>query len=151
MTTTTHTALTIKLSGAPRDKIPVQTRLHMLASWAERNDGRLLFTYAQKGPTDEADQLILASPATNLILIGTIVDAGTNYDPETWDDPNHTLPDPWASNPRKRWWRLDQVQLKTADEQVRSQLIPTGRWAGRNFDETLVEPRLSMFLVDITD
>lgn len=91
-------------------------RIDINRQFADEHGSRLLWTHRLPRASSEGldergvEHLIVHSPVTNTILVGTIVGGGTNYDPATWNpDSFYQVPSPWDQEKSKQWIALDDV------------------------------------------
>lgn len=115
-------ALAFRIGDQPRtgkSYLSPEFQFKTFAQHAAANDGRLLFTRSvgmKRGVEEQADQLIAFTRCSDLALYGRIVGSGIGYDRSRWnpDDP-YQMPEPWASTPARRWYKLDGARLARID------------------------------------
>lgn len=156
--------LAFRLGDQPRtgkSYLSPQIQFETFARHAARHDGRLLFARSagmSREAEEGAGQLIAFTRGSDLALYGRIVGSGIGYDRRRWnrDDP-YQMPEPWASMPARRWYKLDGAMLVHIDADdlvtvVNNTTMPLSKAAlmpGRS--AYIVEPRHGQTEADATD
>lgn len=114
-------SLLVRTSGSPRAGktfFPPDAVIDEYVRFADEHNGRVLWTMGRMkmSTLEHTQNVILYSSGSGNAMVGRIVGAGRQYDPERWaeshsDDMDFMAPEPWASEKASMWVALEQVRF----------------------------------------